>query len=73
MRELFEIQTFLSSYKEQLRDLTYKKFILHILSLGFFVRASQFSVVTNSTDIMLEVNLCRGLGRKNFTYPPIRT
>ena len=34
-----------------------KTFILHILSLGFFVRASQFLVVTNRTEITLEVNV----------------
>jgi len=47
----------------------YKKFILHILSLGFFVGASQFLVVTNRTEIMLEVNVCIGVERKYFTYP----
>jgi hypothetical protein len=47
----------------------YIKSILHILSLGFFVRVSQFLIVTNGTEITLEVNLSRGSGANNFTYP----
>lgn len=69
-KNYLKFKTFLSSYKERLRDFIYKKFILCILSLGFFVWTSQFLVVTNRMEINLDVDVCRRGMPNNFTCPP---